>query len=37
VMATMVGIFLVPALYYVFQSFGEKASGWYARRRSMEE
>ena len=36
-MATVVGIFLVPALYYVFQSFGEKASGWYARRSGMEE
>jgi multidrug efflux pump subunit AcrB len=36
-LATMVGIFLIPALYYAFQSFGEKASAWYARRGSVEE
>ncbi|MEJ2024841.1 MAG: efflux RND transporter permease subunit, partial [Deltaproteobacteria bacterium] len=26
VAATLVGIFLIPPLYYVFQSLGEKAS-----------
>jgi len=31
-MATMFGIFLIPALYYAFQSFRERASGWRARR-----
>jgi multidrug efflux pump subunit AcrB len=31
-MATLVGIFLIPALYYAFQSFRERASGWRARR-----
>jgi multidrug efflux pump subunit AcrB len=31
-MATLVGIFLIPALYYSFQSFRERASGWRARR-----
>jgi hydrophobe/amphiphile efflux-1 (HAE1) family protein len=31
-MATMIGIFLIPALYYAFQSFRERASGWRARR-----
>ena len=36
-MATMVGIFLIPALYYAFQSFGEKASAWHARRRGSVE
>ncbi|MCG6917665.1 MAG: multidrug efflux RND transporter permease subunit [Deltaproteobacteria bacterium] len=36
-MATVVGIFLIPALYYVFQSFGERASAWRARRASSEE
>jgi len=36
-MATMVGIFLIPPLYYVFQSFGEKASGWRDRRRGSAE
>jgi len=36
-MATMVGIFLIPPLYYVFQSFGEKASSWRDRRRGSAE
>ncbi|MFP3870964.1 MAG: efflux RND transporter permease subunit [Syntrophobacteria bacterium] len=37
-MATMVGIFLIPALYYAFQSFEEKVGAWRARRRgSVEE
>ena len=31
--ATLVGIFLIPPLYYVFQSFREKGSAWRARRR----
>ncbi|UCG21820.1 MAG: efflux RND transporter permease subunit, partial [Deltaproteobacteria bacterium] len=31
-MATLVGIFLIPALYYAFQSFRERASGWRVRR-----
>ncbi len=31
--ATVFGIFLIPALYYVFQSFGEKGSAWRTRRR----
>ena len=30
--ATMVGIFLIPPLYYSFQSFRERAGGWRARR-----
>jgi multidrug efflux pump subunit AcrB len=37
VLATMFGIFLIPALYYAFQSFGERASGWRARRGRMEQ
>jgi hydrophobe/amphiphile efflux-1 (HAE1) family protein len=31
--ATLVGIFLVPPLYYLFQSLGEKGSAWWARRK----
>ena len=31
--ATMLGIFLIPALYYAFQSFGEKGSAWRRRHR----
>ena len=29
--ATMIGIFLVPAFYYIFQSFREKMSAWRER------
>ena len=36
-MATVVGIFLIPALYYAFQSFAERASDWHARRKSIEQ
>ena len=31
--ATLIGIFLIPPLYYVFQSFREKGGVWRARRR----
>ena len=31
--ATLVGIFLIPPLYYAFQSFREKGSTWRAKRR----
>ena len=31
--ATLVGIFLVPPLYYAFQTFREKGSAWRAKRR----
>jgi len=31
-MATMVGIFLIPSLYYAFQSSRERVSAWRARR-----
>jgi multidrug efflux pump subunit AcrB len=31
-MATLVGIFLIPALYYGFQSFRERAGDWRLRR-----
>jgi multidrug efflux pump subunit AcrB len=31
--ATLVGIFLIPPLYYAFQSFREKGSAWRAKRR----
>ena len=31
--ATLIGIFLIPPLYYVFQSFREKGSAWRAKRR----
>ncbi len=30
--ATMIGIFLVPSFYYIFQSFREKMSAWRERR-----
>jgi len=33
VAATLVGIFLIPPLYYAFQSLGEKTSGWLQRRK----
>jgi hydrophobe/amphiphile efflux-1 (HAE1) family protein len=36
-MATLVGIFLIPALYYAFQSFREKAGAWRERRRGTVE
>ena len=36
-MATMAGIFLIPALYYAFQSLAEKASAWRARRSDSEK
>jgi len=31
--ATLVGIFLIPPLYYAFQTFREKGSAWRLRRR----
>ncbi|MEA2084067.1 MAG: multidrug efflux RND transporter permease subunit [Thermodesulfobacteriota bacterium] len=31
--STLFGIFLIPALYYVFQSAGEKGTAWRAQRR----
>ena len=31
--ATLLGIFLIPPLYYTFQSFREKGSAWRVRRR----
>ena len=31
--STLFGIFLIPALYYVFQSAGEKGAAWRAQRR----
>jgi HAE1 family hydrophobic/amphiphilic exporter-1 len=31
--ATLVGIFLIPSLYYTFQSFSEKGKAWRQRRR----
>jgi len=31
--ATVIGIFLIPPLYYAFQSFREKGSAWRAKRR----
>jgi len=31
--ATLAGIFLIPPLYYAFQSFREKGSAWRAKRR----
>jgi hydrophobe/amphiphile efflux-1 (HAE1) family protein len=37
VLATMFGIFLIPALYYAFQSFGERASSWRARQGGGEQ
>jgi multidrug efflux pump subunit AcrB len=35
--ATLVGIFLIPALYYIFQSIREKFSAWRAQRKAKEE
>ena len=35
--ATLVGIFLIPPLYYAFQTFREKGSAWRARRRTKVE
>jgi len=37
VMATLVGIFLIPALYYGFQTFRERAGAWRARRWGSDE
>jgi len=37
VAATLVGIFLVPPLYYVFQSLGEKAGKWVHRNKKKGE
>jgi len=37
VAATVVGIFLIPPLYYVFQSLGEKAGAWLHRRKKKDE
>ncbi len=31
--ATIVGIFLIPALFYTFQTLGEKGSAWWTRRK----
>jgi hydrophobe/amphiphile efflux-1 (HAE1) family protein len=31
--ATLFGIFLIPALYYIFQTIGEKGSAWWARHK----
>ncbi|MBA7641074.1 Efflux pump membrane transporter BepG [subsurface metagenome] len=35
--ATLFGIFLVPALYYAFQTFSEKGTAWRTRRRDNKE
>jgi len=32
-----VGIFLIPPLYYAFQTFREKGSAWRTRRQTKEE
>jgi len=34
--ATLIGIFLIPSLYYAFQSAREKGHAWRARRKSEE-
>jgi hypothetical protein len=34
--ATLVGIFLIPSLYYAFQSAREKGHAWRAQRKSEE-
>ena len=34
---TLFGIFLIPVLYYIFQSFREKGAAWRARRRARAE
>ncbi len=31
--ATLFGIFLIPALYYIFQTIGEKGSAWWSRNK----
>jgi hydrophobe/amphiphile efflux-1 (HAE1) family protein len=35
--ATLVGIFLIPPLYYTFQTLGEKGSAWWTRRKEQAE
>jgi hydrophobe/amphiphile efflux-1 (HAE1) family protein len=35
--STLFGIFLVPALYYAFQTFREKGTAWRTRRRDNKE
>jgi multidrug efflux pump subunit AcrB len=35
--ATLVGIFLIPPLYYAFQTLGEKGSAWWTRRKEQAE
>jgi multidrug efflux pump subunit AcrB len=35
--ATLVGIFLIPPLYYTFQTLGEKGSAWWTRRKEKAE
>ena len=35
--ATLFGIFLVPALYYAFQTFREKGTAWRTRRRDNKD
>ena len=35
--ATMVGIFLIPPLFYTFQTLGEKGGSWWARRKEKAE
>lgn len=35
--ATVVGIFLIPPLYYTFQTLGEKGSAWWAKRKEKAE
>jgi hydrophobe/amphiphile efflux-1 (HAE1) family protein len=37
VAATLFGIFLIPALYYIFQTIGEKGSAWRARHKEKAE
>jgi hydrophobe/amphiphile efflux-1 (HAE1) family protein len=35
--ATLVGIFLIPPLYYTFQTLGEKGSAWWTQRKEKAE
>lgn len=35
--ATLVGIFMIPPLYYAFQTLGEKGSAWWTRRKEQAE
>jgi hydrophobe/amphiphile efflux-1 (HAE1) family protein len=35
--ATLVGIFLIPPLYYAFQTLGEKGSAWWTKRKEEAE